>query len=107
MAGRVAVMKRMGWDGGPNGTEWNVGGASEKEKQDKEMFVTTQNELKKVLFPGDGQVGIYFELADPKVYLNLNYLSYCEAQGQGRAKGRPFKVTQRSFIDGGWWISFP
>ena len=62
-------MKRMGWDGGPNGTEWNVGGASEKDKQDKEMFVTTQNELKKVLFPGDGQVGIYFELADPKVYL--------------------------------------
>ena len=31
----------------------------------------------------------------------------CEAQGKGRAKGRPRKVTQRSFIDGGWWISFP
>ena len=29
---------------------------------------------------------------------------YCEAQGKGRAKGRPKKVTQRSFIDGGWWI---
>ena len=24
---------------------------------------------------------------------------YCEAQGKGRAKGRPRKVTQRSFID--------
>ena len=32
---------------------------------------------------------------------------YCEAQGKGRAKGRPRKVTQRSFIDVGWWISFP
>ena len=28
----------------------------------------------------------------------------CEAQGKGRAKGRPRKVTQRSFIDGGWWM---
>ena len=27
---------------------------------------------------------------------------YCEAQGNGRAKGRPRKVTQRSFIDGGY-----
>ena len=32
---------------------------------------------------------------------------YCEAQGKGRAKGWPRKVTQRSFIDGEWWISFP
>ena len=34
---------------------------------------------------------------------------YCEAQGKGRAKGRPRKVTKRSFIDmdGGWWLSFP
>ena len=33
----------------------------------------------------------------------------CEAQGKGRAKGRPRKVTERSFIDmdGGWWLSFP
>ena len=33
----------------------------------------------------------------------------CEAQGKGRAKGRPRKVTKRSFIDmdGGWWLSFP
>ena len=30
---------------------------------------------------------------------------YCEAQGKGRAKGRPRKVTQRSFIDGGWWMT--
>ena len=28
----------------------------------------------------------------------------CEAQGKGRAKGRPRKVTQWSFIDGGWWM---
>ena len=28
----------------------------------------------------------------------------CEAQGKGRAKGRPRKVTKRSFIDGGWWM---
>ena len=28
----------------------------------------------------------------------------CEAQGKGRAKGQPRKVTQRSFIDGGWWM---
>ena len=34
-------------------------------------------------------------------------MDICEAQGKGRAKGRPRKVTQRSFIDGGWWISFP
>ena len=29
---------------------------------------------------------------------------HCEAQGKGRAKGQPRKVTQRSFIDGGWWM---
>ena len=29
---------------------------------------------------------------------------FCEAQGKGRAKARPRKVTQRSFIDGGWWM---
>ena len=35
--------------------------------------------------------------------------TFCEAQGKGRAKGRPRKVTKRSFIDmdGGWWLSFP
>ena len=31
-------------------------------------------------------------------------LNSCEAQGKGRARGRPRKVTQRSFIDGGWWM---
>ena len=30
--------------------------------------------------------------------------NFCEAQGKGRAKGRPRKVTQRSFIDSGWWM---
>ena len=29
---------------------------------------------------------------------------YCEAQGKGRARGGPRKVTQRSFMDGGWWM---
>ena len=29
---------------------------------------------------------------------------YCEAQGKGRARGGPRKVTERSFIDGGWWM---
>ena len=28
----------------------------------------------------------------------------CEAQGKGRAWGRLRKVTERSFIDGGWWM---
>ena len=28
----------------------------------------------------------------------------CEAQGKGRAKDGPRKVTQRSFMDGGWWM---
>ena len=32
------------------------------------------------------------------------YILNCEAQGKGRAKGGPRKVTQRSFMDGGWWI---
>ena len=29
---------------------------------------------------------------------------FCEAQGKGRAKGGPRKVTKGSFIDGGWWM---
>ena len=29
---------------------------------------------------------------------------FCEAQGKGRARGGPRKVTQRSFIDGGCWM---
>ena len=28
----------------------------------------------------------------------------CEAQGKGRARGGPRKVTERTFIDGGWWM---
>ena len=30
--------------------------------------------------------------------------NFCEAQGKGRAKGGPRKVTQRTFMDGGWWM---
>ena len=33
-----------------------------------------------------------------------HYLLFCEAQGKGRARGGPRKVTQRSFMDGGWWM---
>ena len=33
-----------------------------------------------------------------------NAVHFCEAQGKGRARGGPIKVTQRSFIDGGWWM---
>ena len=29
---------------------------------------------------------------------------FCEAQGKGRAKGRPRKVTLRSFKDCRWWM---
>ena len=35
--------------------------------------------------------------------VSLTYV-FCEAQGKGRARGGPRKVTQRSFIDGGWWM---
>ena len=38
-----------------------------------------------------------------RLYLDF-WVHYCEAQGKGRAKGRPRKVTQRSFMDGGWWL---
>ena len=37
-------------------------------------------------------------------YMNWKY---CDAQGKGRGKGCLRKVTQRSFIDYRWWISFP
>ena len=30
--------------------------------------------------------------------------NFCEAQGKGRARGGPRKVTERSFMDGGWWL---
>ena len=29
---------------------------------------------------------------------------FCEAQGKGRARCGPRKVTERSFMDGGWWM---
>ena len=34
----------------------------------------------------------------------MRTVNNCEAQGKGRAKGRPRKVTQMSFMDGGWWM---
>ena len=39
--------------------------------------------------------------------LDLTESLVVKLREKGRAKGRPRKVTQRSFIDGGWWISFP
>ena len=38
------------------------------------------------------------------LFVIVKFYIFCEAQGKGRAKGRTRKVTQRSFIDGGWWI---
>ena len=40
------------------------------------------------------------------VFLSKSYfhIAYCEAQGKGRARGGPRKVTERSFMDGGWWM---
>ena len=46
-------------------------------------------------------------LAAVNLMLHITSIEYCEAQGKGRAKGRPRKVTRRKIIDGGWWISFP
>ena len=34
----------------------------------------------------------------------ISDMRYCEAQGKGRARGGPRKVTEWSFIDGGWWM---
>ena len=36
--------------------------------------------------------------------ITATHLTYCEAQGKGRARGGPRKVNQRSLIDGGWWM---
>ena len=38
------------------------------------------------------------------VAIFVTQIQYCEAQGKGRARGGPRKVTQRSFMDGGWWM---
>ena len=58
-----------------------------------------------------GVIGAAFSTTDSRftwtqlVHLLLsNFDIYCEAQGKGRAKGRLRKVTQRSFIDDGWWM---
>ena len=38
------------------------------------------------------------------VAIFVTQIQYCEAQGKGRTRGGPRKVTQRSFMDGGWWM---
>ena len=46
-----------------------------------------------------------FHLCTQQHHLSSSFeINFCEAQGKGRAKGRPRKVTKRSFIDGGWWM---
>ena len=49
------------------------------------------------------QDSIPLVLVSPVLWLNTQN-NCCEAQGKGRANGRPRKVTQRSFIDYGWWM---
>ena len=48
-------------------------------------------------FPFTGSIKFDF-----KEMLPITNDIYCEAQGKGRARGGPRKVTQRSFMDGGW-----
>ena len=38
------------------------------------------------------------------ILFKTTIFNFCEAQGKGRARGGPRKVTQRSFMDGGWWM---
>ena len=40
----------------------------------------------------------------PPLCSGVTWRENCEAQGKGRARGGPRKVTQRSFMDGGWWM---
>ena len=44
------------------------------------------------------------KILEDLLLLWLQYKINCEAQGKGRAKGQPRKVTKRSFMDGGWWM---
>ena len=46
-----------------------------------------------------GECAIIFDILKKNFFRH-----YCEAQGKGRAKGRPRKVTERSFIDYRWWM---
>ena len=45
------------------------------------------------------KVQLWFHTSSPFLRLSSGQKIYCEAQGKGRAKGRPRKVTKRSFID--------
>ena len=70
---------------------------------DGEDEVQSRRFLCQLLFPASFLKGEAFYEFITQACIICN----CEAQGKGRAKGRPRKVTQRSFINGGWWISFP
>ena len=53
----------------------------------------------------ENENNIFFNLPSksPLGFQHKKY-DYCEAQGKGRARGGPWKITQRSFMDGGWWM---
>ena len=63
------------------------------------MYLTALSSLARVS-PCLAPIGSFAAPAHLKLYL----LSNCEAQGKGRARGGPRKVTERSFMDGGWWL---
>ena len=52
----------------------------------------------------DRRKGVGSEVDSRYIQSKIIKLLYCEAQGKGRARGGPRKVTQRSFMDGGWWM---
>ena len=62
----------MGWTGGKDGKSWKVGGVDEKSKEEKKEYKRLEFILSKLLRPGDGQIGVYFEHPDPKVDNSLN-----------------------------------
>ena len=62
----------MGWTGGKDGKSWKVGGVDEKSKEEKKEYKRLEFMLSKLLRPGDGQIGVYFEHPDPKVDNSLN-----------------------------------
>ena len=58
----------------------------------------------KNIFRVGGEREIIIPTITRKQKVVTNFIHFCEAQGKGRAKGRPRKVTIRSFMDGGWWL---
>ena len=73
---------------------------------DAVMLGTLRQELGVVdpLGAGENLLPTHEHVVAASVNCDHHCYLFCEAQGKGRAKGRPRKVTQRSFIDGGWWM---